>query len=560
MNGAMRYVARGLLAAAALTGVWLVTPNKAQADSAGCTAVNGFITGFSQFNVVSVNTPSGTFAAGDTVTITLTLGAGFNPPFTTDFGIVPPGGGVPLSISGASNTTTVLVYTVPAAATGPFQINSSGPTLHTGTLSFSCSGSSSSDGPSRASAALQNAMNAQVAIANGQQVLQQTNDSIKLGVLSSFAAGSAPQMTQALAARAKAETLADQEAELARELADLSPVAGDDRRGALEQRLALTRRNLALVRGALAPAKAMSAPVDRALERLATGDEQKAAAPAAMRITGSQLADYCTVDCQAPDPSSTRWNGWLDGRLVGATDSVGPQSAFGFIGAAGVDYKVMPWMTIGLSVGTETFNNKFGIAGAYVSQTGISLAPYVGVRLDPNVFLSAFIGGTHLNYNSMPQPGQTAWFEAWRFMMGGSLTGVWRTGPWRLQPSVDIQYGSETQNAYTDSIGIQVPSQVVQYGRVRGGPEIGYRFESSDRGWSVEPFVLARVNIDLTSNNALLVNGQQVGLRGQASGGTGLGVVIHGHGFNIRADAAYDSIGISGLDIWTGRLRGGWSF
>jgi hypothetical protein len=554
MLGVMRHVGRGAFAAAALMGLCFIVPEEAAAQSAGCTAVNGFSLSFNAGDAPGpVLTPAGAFNAGDQVTITLTLGGGV---VLTDFGIIPPGGLV-FNITGNPNTTTVVVHTFAAAATGSFEINASGPAGSAGTLAFSCGNASSG---SRAGAALQNAINAQVAIANGQQVLQQTNDSIKLGVLSSFAAGNAPQMSQALAARAKAETLADQEAELAQQLADLPPVAGDDRRRALEQKLALTRHNLALVRDALAPARPMSPPADRTPER-PPGDEPKtAAAPAAVRITGAQVADYCTSDCQAPDPSSTRWNGWFDGRLVGANDSVGSQNAFGFIGTAGVDYKVMPWMTVGLSIGTEAFNNRFYGANAYVSQNGVSLAPYVGVRLDPNVFVSVFVGGSHLNYSTTPTPGQTGQFEAWRFMMGGSLTGVWRMGPWRLQPSVDVQYGSETQNGYTDSVGIQVPSQVVQYGRVRGGPEIGYRFDSADRSWSIEPFVLARVNVDLTSNNTLLVNGQQVGLRGPASGGTGLGVAIQGRGFTIRADAAYDSIGISGLDIWTGRLRGGWSF
>jgi hypothetical protein len=549
----MRYVARGLLAAAALTGVWLVTPDKAQADSAGCTAVNGFSTSFALLDAVSVNTPSGTFAAGDTVTITLALGTGFNPPFATEFGIIPPGGGAPLSISGTQNTTTVLVYTVPAAATGTFQINSSGPALHAGSLSFSCG----STGESRSSAAQQNATNAQVATANGQQVLQQTNDAIKLGVLSSFAAGNTSQTAQArLTTYTRVAKLENERADLERELADRPVAPNDPERRALEDRLALTNRNLDLARGGM-QSRTMSvaaAPVDGS-----TGDERKAAAPGgSFHVNGATLGDFCGAECGPTDPSTTRWNGWFDGRLVGATDSIAQQSSFGFVGVAGADYKLMPWLALGLTVGTEAFNTKIGTAGANVSENGLSVAPYLGVRLDPNVFFSAFVGGTWLNYNTAPQPGTSAAFGAWRFMTGGSLTGVWRLGPWRLQPSVDIAYGSESQNGFTDSAGTMVPGQIVQYGRVRGGPEVGYRFDFTD--WSLEPFVLARGNLDFATNNTVLANGQQIAIRGGGSGGAGVGFVVQGRGFNVRGDVVYDSIGVTGLDIWTGRLRAGWSF
>ena len=321
MNGVMRYVARGLLAAAALTSVWLVTPDKAQADSAGCTAVNGFSTSFALFDPVSVNTPSGTFAAGDTVTITLTLGAGFNPPFATEFGIIPPGGGAPLTISGTQNTTTVLVYTVPAAATGTFQINSSGPAFHAGSLSFMCGSTGS-----RSSAAQQNATNAQVATANGQQVLQQTNDAIKLGVLSSFAAGNISQTAQAsLATYARVAKLENERADLERELADRPVAPNDPERHALEERLALTNRNLDLARDGM-QSRTMSvaaAPADGS-----TSDERKAAGRGgSFHVNGAALADFCGAECGPTDPSTTRWNGWFDGRLVGATDLIAQQSS-----------------------------------------------------------------------------------------------------------------------------------------------------------------------------------------------------------------------------------------
>ena len=549
MHGVMRYVSRGLFVAAALTGVWFTVPVEAQAQSAGCSVINGFTVTFAQNDNTSVNSPSGSFAAGDSVTITLTLGAGNIP---TDFGIIPPGG-VVFDITGNPNTTTTTVYTFPAAATGVFQINASGPTGSAGTLAFSCGSTSGG----RVGAAQQLATNAQVATANGQQVLQQTNDAIKLGVLSSFAAGNSSQTAQArLSAYTRVAKLENERADLERELADRPAAPNDPERRKLEEQLAFTSRNLDLARNGMQSTtmSVAAAPTDGS-----AGDGRKTAGQSgSFHVNGAALGDFCGAECGPTDPSTTRWNGWFDGRLIGATDSIAQQSSFGFVGVAGADYKLQPWLAVGLTVGTEAFNTKIGTAGANVSENGVSVAPYVGVRLDPNIFFSAFVGGTWLNYNTAPQPGTSAAFGAWRFMAGGSLTGVWRMGPWRLQPSVDIAYGSESQNGFTDSAGTVVPGQIVQYGRVRGGPEVGYRFDFPD--WSIEPFVLARGNIDFATNQTVLANGQQVAIRGGGSGGAGGGFVIQGRGFNVRGDFVYDSIGVTGLDIWTGRLRAGWSF
>jgi hypothetical protein len=69
-----------------------------------------------------------------------------------------------------------------------------------------------------------------------------------------------------------------------------------------------------------------------------------------------------------------------------------------------------------------------------------------------------------------------------------------------------------------------------------------------------------RANNDLLPDTAIAFVSQQVPIRGQGSGTAGLGVIVYGRGFNVRADVSYDSIGVRGLDVWTGRLRGGWSF
>ena len=558
MHTIVRAAARALFLPAAVAALWLAAPDRARAqDNTGCSNANGLSVSFVAGDSPALVSAPGGFVAGQVITVTFNLSAAPGPGVI--FNITPPDGSAFLALPLGAGTTTFTI-TVASAITGNVQVNTPAqPANMSGTITISCliAGGSSAISPAQ-----QNAMNAQVAITNGKLVLQQSNDAIKLGVLASFAAGTTPQTARAGAdAQARIARLTREEADLAEELAELPATTDEDRRRDLERRLSLARSNLALARDERRPGGPASGRNVAAAGRPGDDRDRKPAdGPRSMRITAATLADACASDCAPPDPSTTRWNGWFDGRLVGINDSVAQQSVFGFIGIGGVDYKLQPWLTVGFSVGTEAFTNKLGLPGSSVSQNGVSAVPYVGVRLDPNVFLSGFVGASRLNYNTVPQPGQTGQFEAWRFMAGGSLTGLWRFGPWRVQPSIDLDYGSENQAGFVDSLGQSVPSQLVQYGRLRGGPEIGYRFDVPDRSWSVEPFVLARANIDFASSNSVQITGLPTALRGQGSGGAGVGVVILGNGFNVRADVSYDSIGVTGLDIWTGRLRGGWSF
>lgn len=218
---------------------------------------------------------------------------------------------------------------------------------------------------------------------------------------------------------------------------------------------------------------------------------------------------------------------------------------------------------MGLSVGAETFETKFGTLGVRSGSVGVSAIPYVGIRLHDNIYASAFVGLTKINYNTNPGAGINAHFNGLRTLVGGALTGVWRDGPWRFQPTLSGTYGTETQEAYTDSASNAVASQTVSYGRVSAGPEVGYAFRFEEQGLSLEPFVLAKANLDMASSNAVSLNGQSVVLRpgtlGSGSVGGGFDLRFDS-GYYMRIQASYDSIGVSGLDVWSGVIRGGLRF
>lgn len=259
----------------------------------------------------------------------------------------------------------------------------------------------------------------------------------------------------------------------------------------------------------------------------------------------------------------TRWNSWLEGRAMGSSDSLLQNNALGFIGFGGVGYQATPWLMTGLSVGAETFRTAYATPGVGSNTVGVSVVPYAGIRLDQNIQAAAFVGFTSISYNTNPASGVSAQFAAQRYMVGGALTGTWYEGFWRFQPSLQAAYATENQNAYTDSAGTSVGGQTVYYGRIGAGPEIGYTFIGGSGSWTLEPFVSARINLNIASDTLAVVNNAPVVVRpgtlGSGSLGGGVNLAAQG-GPSLRFQGSYDSIGVSGLDVWSAMLRGSFAF
>jgi hypothetical protein len=452
--------------------------------------------------------------------------------------------------------------------------------------------------------------NAQTGVVYGQQTLQNYNDWVSKGVIASFNFGpSGTSPRGSAAAKLRELTAQDKVAKAAEKVRDLNEqVAGlRAQPGALDAeqakdiqaQLATAQRDLIFARrnaeiaaegGVTRVASANAYTIDGASpEEVAAlranqpqglpiptnnsavastqvydgpiGSPQQAPSSAPpIHFNARDLAAYCDSDC---DLLGNKWNVWGEGRVIGATDSLAQTNAFGFVGSVGGDYKIQPWLALGLSVGVESFRTNFSSNSANSSSIGISAVPYVGVRLSDNIALTVMAGVSSITYNNNPTNGVTAQFQALRYFVGGALTGVWRDGPWRFQPSLSGTYGSENQYGYTDSSGNVVPGQTISYGRLSAGPEVGYTVDSGQSGVRIEPFVTAKASVDFASNTVGLFNGTPLVVRSGplGSGSTGVGLALQfDNGFYARGQLSYDSIGVSGLDIWSALLRGGFTF
>jgi len=582
---------RAILAGGGLALALVESSSEAYA-SAGCQALNTIFT--STYRSI---TGAG-FTAGDVVTITITGSIGNTAARVVD---LTTGNLVYSAPTGHANNT----YTFPTS-TDQFQVDISLGSPGTAATVSCVSVAGSSTGTTTSTPANQLVNNAQTGVVYGQQTLQNYNDWVSKGVIASFnfglSGGTAAAKLRELTARDKVAKAADNVRDLNNQLAALhaQPSALDDERAKdIQAQLATAQRDLifarrnaeiaaegGVTRVASADAytidgvspeevaalranqpKGLPMPTDNSAVASTLvydgpiGSAQQAPSPAPpIHFNARDLAAYCDSDC---DVLGNKWNVWGEGRIIGATDSLAQTNAFGFVGSIGGDYKLQPWLALGLSVGVESFRTNFSSNSANSSSLGVSAVPYVGFRLSDNIALTVMAGLSSITYNNNPISGVTAQFQALRYLVGGALTGVWRDGPWRFQPSLSGTYGSENQYGYTDSSGNVVPGQMISYGRLSAGPEIGYTIESGQSSVRIEPFVTAKGSVDFASNTVGLFNGTPLVVRSGplGSGSTGVGLALQfDNGFYARGQLSYDSIGVQGLDIWSTLLRGGFTF
>jgi hypothetical protein len=278
---------------------------------------------------------------------------------------------------------------------------------------------------------------------------------------------------------------------------------------------------------------------------------------------------WAAGDAAAQDPASQdeslvkKWNVWTEGRLFGVTDSVAQQQSLGGNVIVGADTKALPWLTTGLGVSYEAFTTRTVTTNLITRSSGVGALPYVTARIHPNLYATAFGTFTHLDYTNALAPGVGGQFDAWRLLGGASLTGVWQAQSWRFQPDVTFYYGAENQSAYTTSVGSSVAAQSIPFGRISAGPEIGYTFTDGARSWALEPFIKAHGNFDYITSNTALFNGATFtsANRGQWSASLGAGAALNtSRGFFARVEASNQSVGMNGLSVWLGQVRGGWNF
>ena len=173
---------------------------------------------------------------------------------------------------------------------------------------------------------------------------------------------------------------------------------------------------------------------------------------------------------------------------------------------------------------------------AFVSGTGWLAGPYVTARLSDNLYLDVLAGiGTSHNTIS-PYGTYKNTFETARWGVSGALQGEWQWNDWTFSPRARASYFEEHMPAYTDSLGIDIPSITTGVGQVAIGPGVGYRFTTDG-----ETTIDTRLRFEGIADITASADGAGLDhLRGRIEGSVDFSLPA---GAKLGLTATYDGIG-----------------
>jgi hypothetical protein len=265
---------------------------------------------------------------------------------------------------------------------------------------------------------------------------------------------------------------------------------------------------------------------------------------------------------KAPPPPTfaRRWSLWSDIRGTGwdRIDTV----ATGLKGAqinvtAGLGYKVLPDVLIGLFGGYENFNYEIASLTGKLDGSGGTVGGYGAWRITPTLRWDAMVGWSGVSYDAAAGTASGS-FDGSRWLASTGLTGSHRFASYILEPSAKVYALWERQDAWTDSLGTLQAQRDFSVGRVSLGGRVVAPMQYT--GASLSPYLGFYGDWRFSTDNALPVAVGNVGLADGWSGRVTGGVTVAAPGgVALTLGGEYGGIG-AGYDVWTANARASWPF
>jgi outer membrane autotransporter protein len=249
--------------------------------------------------------------------------------------------------------------------------------------------------------------------------------------------------------------------------------------------------------------------------------------------------------------SGSPWDVWAEGRYSGFNDDAANLGRDGHVGVlyVGSDYRVTHDVIIGALVQFDWAKDTSSLLQSDISGNGWMAGPYLSARLHENIYFDLRAAwGT--SSNDLALGATTGGFDTSRWLVKGALAGNWLYDCWRITPSAELFYVTESQDAFTNSAGTNVASQDVSLGRLQFGPEVGYRFAHTADTF-IEPFAALKGVWDFDNPNVAIIDGIAVGpgdFWGRLEGGLN---VMTADGWLVRGLASWDGVGSNDYNGYT---------
>ena len=264
-------------------------------------------------------------------------------------------------------------------------------------------------------------------------------------------------------------------------------------------------------------------------------------------------------------PVMEGWDMWVSAEYSRVEDErVGSGIDAKFFAAQfGIDYQVKDNLILGglvqydwMSEEDEELAQGVGaVAGAQVEGDGFMVGPYGVWQVSDTLVLDAMgLWGTSDNTVNPLGYYEDA-FETTRFLLRANATGQFAHGPWTIRPQLTWSHYEDEQDAYIDSLGIDIPSQRVTIGRLRAGPELLWT-HAKEGGAQIQLGGAIRANWDYDGPGLLDQTGRlsDGGSSLRADGDLLLGLRLT-NGLSLRAKVGIDGIGKGKFDARSGRLE-----
>jgi outer membrane autotransporter protein len=249
--------------------------------------------------------------------------------------------------------------------------------------------------------------------------------------------------------------------------------------------------------------------------------------------------------------AASPWDIWVEGRYSAFDDDSANLDRDGHVGLlyVGGDYRVAHNMIVGALVQFDWAKDDSGLLASSVDGNGWMIGPYMSMQVHENLFfdLRAAWGRSS---NDLTLGATTGSFATTRWLVKGTLAGNWVHDAWRLTPTAELAYVTESQDAFTNSAGTFVAGQDVSLGRLQFGPEVGYRFAHTADTF-IEPFAALKGVWDWDNPNVQIIDGFVVGpgdFWGRLEGGLN---VTTSDGWLVRGLASWDGVGSDDYNGYT---------
>ena len=247
---------------------------------------------------------------------------------------------------------------------------------------------------------------------------------------------------------------------------------------------------------------------------------------------------------------SRRFDVWFEGSFNKFNGSAGSGGDFA-IAHLGADYLMSPDLLVGGMLQYDRLTDSNDSDNSRTEGTGWMVGPYVTARLQENLYLDARVAGGKSDNDVTPVGTYTDSFSSTRWLADISLTGEFTQGRWTIRPNAGLSWLADKQNAYTNTLGVTIPSQTVSQGQLKFGPTISTQFLGSD-GWRYEPtltFDAIYSHANTSGGGGFL--GADSGLEDGWRARIAPGISMTGpDGTRLSLSGTYDGIGQSGYEAW----------